>query len=134
MNYNPFSLEGKTILITGAAGGIGRVTSVECTKLGAKVILTDVNETGLKETMSILEGKDHSMYCVDLTDQTQIDELIAYLPPLDGLVSNAGVTKPSPVKFIKKADLERVMSINTFAPICLTQRLIKQKNLKMEVL
>ena len=49
-DYNPFSLEGKTILITGAAGGIGRATAIECAKLGAYLILTDMNEEGLKAT------------------------------------------------------------------------------------
>ena len=60
MEYNPFSLAGKTILITGAAGGIGRATSVECAKLGATLILTDINEAGLQETQGLLEdGRIH---------------------------------------------------------------------------
>ena len=125
--YNPFSLEGKTILILGAAGGIGRATAVECAKLGARLVLTDINETGLQETLSALEGSGHTFQLVDLTSQEALDELVAGLPMLDGFVSNAGVTKPTPVKFIKKEELERIMSINTFAPIYLTQRLLKQK-------
>lgn len=127
MNYNPYSLEGKTILVTGAAGGIGRATSVECAKLGAKLVLTDINEIGLADTLSQLEGEGHSFLVADMTDQEALDNLVSQLPQLDGLVSNAGVTKPAPVKFVKKEDLERIMSINTFAPICLTQKLIKKK-------
>ena len=42
--YNPFSLEGKTILVTGASSGIGKATAIECSKMGAKVVLTDSNE------------------------------------------------------------------------------------------
>lgn len=127
MAYNPFTLEGKTILVTGAAGGIGRATSVECAKLGAKLLLTDINEAGLQETLSMLEGTGHELMVADLTFQEALDNLVAELPMLDGFVSNAGVTKPTPVKFISKDDLERIMSINTFAPICLTQRLLKKK-------
>ena len=129
MNYNPYSLEGKTILVTGAAGGIGRATSVECAKLGAKLILTDINEEGLKDCLAVLDGSEHTYFVADMTSQDVLDELVYNLPQLDGFVSNAGVTKPSPVKFIKKEDLERIMSINTFAPICLTQKLIKKKKI-----
>lgn len=128
-SYNPFSLEGKTILITGAAGGIGRATSVECAKLGAKLILSDINENGLKDTLAGLEGEGHIYLTADMTNQDALDEIVSNLPMLDGLVSNAGITKPAPVKFIKKEDLERIMQINTFAPIYLTQKLIKSKKI-----
>ncbi|MDD6184516.1 MAG: SDR family NAD(P)-dependent oxidoreductase [Bacteroidales bacterium] len=127
MGYNPFSLEGKTILVTGAAGGIGRATSLECAKLGAILVLTDINEAGLQETLSSLEGVGHKFKVADLTSQEALDALVTELPLLDGFVSNAGVTKPTPVKFINNNDLERIMSINTFAPIYLTQRLLKKK-------
>lgn len=127
MEYNPFSLCGKTILVTGAAGGIGRATCVECAKLGARLILTDINEPGLAETLNQLEGEGHRYLVANLTSQEALDELVADLPQLDGFVSNAGVTKPTPVKFISKEDMERIMSINAFAPIYLTQRLLKKK-------
>lgn len=127
MNYNPFSLEGKTILVTGAAGGIGRATSIECAKLGAKLVLTDINEAGLTETKALLEGEGHECISADLTSQEALDDLVSRLPMLDGFVSNAGVTKPTPVKMISKEALERIMSINTYGPIYLTQRLLKKK-------
>lgn len=127
MNYNPFSLEGKTILVTGAAGGIGRATSVECAKLGATLVLTDLNAEGLKETLSLLEGERHTIKVANLTSQECLDELVAHLPKLDGFVSNAGITKPMPVKFISKDDMERILSINTLAPVYLTQRLCRKK-------
>ena len=127
MSYNPFSLEGKTILVTGAAGGIGRATSIECAKLGARLVLTDINEDGLKETLALLEGEGHCYSIANLTSQDALDALVADLPQLDGFVSNAGITKPTPVKFINKDDMERIMSINTLAPIYLTQRLLKKK-------
>lgn len=127
MSYNPFSLEGKTILVTGAAGGIGRATSLECAKLGATLVLTDINAEGLQETFSMLEGEGHIIEVANLTRQECLDELVAHLPKLDGFVSNAGVTKPMPVKFINKDDMERILSINTLAPVYLTQRLCRQK-------
>lgn len=49
--YNPFSLSGKTIIITGASSGIGRQCSIDCSKMGATVVLIARNEDRLKETI-----------------------------------------------------------------------------------
>lgn len=129
-SYNPFSLDGKTILITGAAGGIGRATAIECAKLGASLILTDINEDGLKATLEQLENQELHRYVVaNLTVDEEIDKLVGEIGKLDGFVSNAGVTKPMLVKFINREDLDRIMSINAMAPMFLTQRLLKKKKL-----
>lgn len=127
-SYNPFSLEGKIILVTGAAGGIGRATAIECAKLGANLILTDINEEGLKTTLEQLENQELHRYVVaNLTVDEEIDKLVGEIDKLDGFVSNAGVTKPAPVKFVNRTDLERIMSINAMAPMYLTQRLLRKK-------
>ena len=129
-SYNPFSLEGKTILITGAAGGIGRATAVESAKLGANLVLTDINEEGLKATLEQLENQEQHRYVVaNLTNDEEIDKLVGEIDKLDGFVSNAGVTKPLLVKFINREDLDRIMQINAMAPMFLTQRLLKKKKL-----
>ena len=60
--YNPFSLEGKTILVTGASSGIGRETAILLSKLGAKVSLIARREDALQETLSMMEGEDHHFY------------------------------------------------------------------------
>lgn len=56
VGYNPFSLQGKTILVTGASSGIGRATAIECSYLGAKLFVTARNEERLRETFDALEG------------------------------------------------------------------------------
>lgn len=127
MNYNPFSLSEKTILVTGAAGGIGRAVAAECAKMGARLVLTDIVKQGLEDTLNNIEGEGHIFVVTDMTNQDELDRLVAEVPDLDGMVSNAGITKPAPVKFIKKEDMERIMSINALAPIYLTQKLLKKK-------
>ena len=57
MSYNPYSLEGKTILVTGASSGIGKATAIECSKLGARVVITGRDEARLQQTLSSLEGR-----------------------------------------------------------------------------
>lgn len=130
MSYNPFSLEGKAILITGASSGIGRATAVECSKMGAQLFLTGRNEQRLIETMELLEGQNHSYIPADLTDDNEMQHLIASLPPLDGLVNNAGIQKYMPTQFITEEDLLRILKTNTIAPILLTKTLVKKKKMK----
>lgn len=128
--YNPYSLEGKNILVTGASSGIGRATAIECSKMGAKVVVTARNEDRLKETLEALEGEGHQMICFDLTETDKLDEFVAQLPVLQGFVSNAGTNKMSPVTFIKEDDLKEVYQVNTFSPILLLRLLLKKKKLE----
>ena len=126
---NPFSLEGKTILVTGASSGIGRATAIACSQMGAAVVVTGRNEQRLRETFDALEGNGHQMIVADLSNDNQIDYLVDQMPVINGLVNNAGITETCPTQFIKRDKLNRVMEINTIAPILLTQRILKKKKL-----
>lgn len=130
MNYNPYSLEGKTILITGASSGIGRTTAIECSKMGAKCVVTGRNEERLQETFDQLEGDGHLQIIADLSTQEGIDILVSKVPFLDGVVNNAGIGKNKLVSFIKQEDLSSVFQTNTFAPIMVIKALLKTKKLK----
>lgn len=130
--YNPFSLEGKTILVTGAGGGIGRATAVACSKMKATLVITDINAETLAETLSLLEtsgDRKHLMFEADLTKEEALDEMVAAMPPLDGVVCNAGISKVLPIQFLNAEDMNRIMSINAFAPMYMTQRLYKKKRI-----
>ena len=129
MSYNPFSLEGKTILVTGAASGIGRATAIECSKMGAKVIVTDRDKERLNETLNQLEGNGHQMIVTDLTVQEDINALVEKCPVLDGLVNNAGVIKGKPVSFLKLEDLQDVYQVNVFGVALLTKGLLRKKKM-----
>lgn len=127
--YNPFSLAGKTILITGASSGIGKATAIECSKLGAKVIITGRNRLRLEETFSSMSGNAHLLIEADLQYPSDIDMLIDSLPMLDGVVNNAGMTKTIPMAFISEEILLDVLRINTISPILITQKLLKRRKL-----
>lgn len=127
---NPYSLEGKTILITGASSGIGRATAIECSKLGARVIITARNEERLKETLSLLSGEGHSYVICDLTDSQAISEMVAGLPEVHGLVNNAGFSITAPVPFIKEAKYLELLKVNTIAPVILLSMMVKKKVMK----
>lgn len=130
--YNPFSLQGKTILITGASSGIGRTTAIECSKLGANVVITGRDADRLDETFSALQGdsNSHIKVVADLTNENELQQLVDSLPILDGCVNNAGVGKMLPLQFYSTEVLENIFGINTFAPMLLMKYLVKKKKLK----
>ena len=126
---NPFSLEGKTVLVTGAASGIGKATAIQCAEMGARVIIVDLNEQGLQETQKLIEREDTECRALDLTNLDKLIEMVGSLPKLDGLASNAGMVLSLLAKFSEPKDMERIFSINTFSHINLVQQLISQKKL-----
>lgn len=128
--YNPFSISNKTILITGASSGIGAETAVECSKLGASVIITGRNEARLNETFSRLDvsfSQSHQMFLADISNQEELFYLVEQVPKLDGLVNNAGVNLVKPVAFLKQNDFDFVFQTNAFSQILLVQNLLKKK-------
>lgn len=130
--YNPFTLEGKTVLVTGAGGGIGRATAIACSKMGAMLVVTDINADTLAETHSLLEtegGRNHLMFTADLTNDEALDKMVAEIPQLDGIVCNAGISKVLPIQFLNAEDMNRIMAINAFSPMYMTQRLYKKKRI-----
>ena len=127
---NPFSLAEKTILVTGASSGIGRGIAVECSKMGAKLVINGRNEARLLETLSMLEGEGHSAVVADMSLQEELDMLAAAVPALNGCVHCAGIPKMGSVKYLDRGTMEEILNINTVAPIVLTSLLLKKKKLQ----
>lgn len=129
--YNPFSLEGKTILVTGASSGIGKAIAIECAKLGAGLVINGRNEERLNATFAELDtsyGQTHQMIVADLTTEDGIEKLVNLKVSFDGVSSNAGiVTGNKPIKFIETEDLLNVINTNTISHITLAKMLFKKK-------
>ena len=132
INYNPFTLDGKTILVTGASSGIGRSIAVECSKMGAQVVITARSEERLKETLQLMDGDGHRAISADLSDEASIMNLVEELPQLNGVVHNAGMAHRTPCKMVKKEQVEQVMSINFEGPVLLQRYLMKKKKVEKE--
>ena len=128
--YIPFSLENKTILVTGASSGIGKAIAIECAKMGAQVVITGRNEQRLQETYKQLEGAQPAYIVADLTKKEDIETLVNQIDSLNGLVNCAGLTIPKPFKFLQEEDIQEVMTVNFNAPLLLTQLLVKKKKLQ----
>lgn len=128
--YNPFSLEGKTVLVTGASSGIGRSIAVECSRMGAKVIITARSETRLRETLALMENNGSRYAVADLTDEASLVSMVGSLPELDGVVHNAGMGDRGICKMVKKDEMERIMSTNFEGPVLLQKHLMRQKRIR----
>lgn len=129
MSYNPFSLKEKIIFITGASSGIGRATAIECSKMGARVVLTGRDQRRLKETQNQLEGENHLMFISDLISEEGIESLISQIPVVDGIVHCAGLTKSIPFQFATRENLDEVMNVNFYAGAEITRRILKEKKI-----
>lgn len=127
--FNPFSLSGKTILVTGASSGIGRGIAVTCSKMGAKVVLNGRNEQKLQETLSSMEGDGHVLLSGDLTVHETIISVVGQLPTLDGVVHCAGIGDRVLCKNVTENDLDRMMDINYKAPVMLQTEILRQKKI-----
>ena len=127
---NPMDLTGKRILVTGATGGMGRETAVQLSKLGAKVVLCDMNEEALNNVYAQLEGDGHAMYVFNLNDIDDIEALIkkmvAECGVFQGFAHCAGIAPMRPLKFTKREDIINVMNANLFSFIeivrCITKK------------
>lgn len=130
MSYNPMSLEGKIILVTGASSGIGRAIAVECSRLGASLFITGRNEERLIETKRMLDGENHMAIASDICTEEGKAAILDTVPKLDGIAMVAGIGKRTPAAFVKTGDLQHVFDTNVFAPIVLQASLLKNKKIK----
>lgn len=129
MDYinNPFSLQGKRILVTGASSGIGHTTAIECSRLGATLVLTGRNKERLQETLCLLAGDGHLSVPADLTNSESLASLVENVGQLDGVVLCAGQGNVAPMKFATRQRMEPTFEINYFAPVELVRLLLKKK-------
>ena len=128
-DFNPFSLEGKTILVTGASSGIGRGIAIACSKMGASVIVNGRNEERLNETLLQMNGENNQKAVADLSNLGNVSSMVSALPKLDGIVHCAGIGQRVLCKQLQESDLDNMMDVNFKAPVMLQTELLKQKKI-----
>lgn len=128
---NPFSLQGKRILVTGSTSGLGKTIAITCAHMGAELIVTGRDGERLAHALAQLQtisARAHLAVQADLTQARGRDALVAAAgqAPLDGVVHSAGISRLSPVRMITEQHLREVQAINVDAPMLLTQALLKR--------
>lgn len=128
---NIIDLSGKNIIVTGAASGIGRETAIVASKVGARVVMLDLSEEGLQETMPFLEGEGHSAYVINLCETESIAPLIKTIAEqngmIDGVVHCAGISSRKPLNVLSKNGFSKVMDINFYSFVELVRQTTKKK-------
>lgn len=127
--YNPFTLAGKTVLVTGASSGIGRETAVACSRMGARLVITARNQERLQATLDMLQPCDegHVQLLAEMTSADDVERAVAAMPPLDGTVLCAGNSTTLPLQFGSREKFDEMFDVNFFAPVELLRLLYKKK-------
>ena len=132
--FNPFTLEKKTIIITGASSGIGRQCAIDCSRMGANVILIARNKERLQETLSLMEVGNHNYYCYDLSDLEGIRSLVSNIisdnRKINGFIHAAGIELTKPTKLLEPLDYNRIFDVNSVSAFELVRNLSSVKNME----
>ena len=112
---NPMTLEGRVIVITGAAQGIGRGVAAKAAALGARLALVDLNGDGARDTAKLV-GDEASVHVGSVADaafvQQMVEEVVAKHGLINGLFNNAGIIRTAMIHKMSVADWQAVIDVN----------------------
>lgn len=116
------SLSGRTALVTGGGGGIGRAICADLAALGAQVIVADLDEGAAQSVAKELEGA--RAVRVDLADDGDVERFLGEVGAADVLVHNAGISIVQPFVDSDPAAWDLMWRVNLRAPMLLTRALL----------
>ena len=129
---NTFTLENRLIIVTGASSGLGRQCAIDCSRMGARVILIARNEERLAQTLSSMEGEGHAVYPFDLIEISGIKNMIKNIVTehgkIDGLLHAAGISSVTPLKLITTEMYEQFFTTNVSSSIELVKEITRMGN------
>ena len=129
-NTNPFSLEGKIALVTGASYGIGFSIAKALAGAGAKIVFNDIKQELVDKGIAAYkeEGIDANGYVCDVTDEDAVNAMVAQIEKevgvIDILVNNAGIIKRIPMCEMTAAEFRQVIDVDLNAPFIVSKAVI----------
>lgn len=124
-----FSLQNKTVLVTGATSGIGRQIVASIAEAGGDIVATGRNKEALDAIQKEFSKNISKIIVADLTQSNAIQELVAACPPLDGFVYSAGIVKSQPIRYLTREKLDETFNINFYAPVAIVSELDRGKKM-----
>ena len=116
-------LAGRTVLLTGATGGLGRAMAAALAARGAKLALSARRAEALEELASGLAGEGHTVLPADLAEPGAAEKLAADAGAVDALVANAGLPGSGALDDFSPEQVKRVLRVNLEAPMLMAQTL-----------
>lgn len=136
MSFNPFSLENKVIIVTGASSGIGAQCAIDCSRMGAKVVLVARNEERLQHTLSQMDGEGHLLLPFDLSVSDGLKEaikgVVEKVGKINGVVNCAGISSVTPLKLVTDELLDQFFHTNVYSAINLSREVTRIGNYDKE--
>lgn len=134
MSLNPFDLIGKTVVVTGASSGIGRQCAIDCSRMGARVIIIGRNTERLQDTLETLSGEGHMSFVCDLSNSVEVagtaDTIGKEVGKINGIVNCAGVSTTLPLKLMTHDKMAEMLGVNVLSAFDLTRELSKVKRME----
>lgn len=122
MDYaNLFRMDGRTVVVVGGGGGIGREAALACAALGAEVVAADVNGDGARETASLADGGAVRAQELDVLDAAAVRDAAQDWGDVDGLVVTVGHNIRKRIAEYSTEDFDKVMALNLRSYLTLTQ-------------
>lgn len=127
--------EGRLIIVTGGARGLGYATAKRLVDSNARVVITDLVEADLKA--AVVELGDNAAYRVqDVTDHAATPDLVdgieAEVGPIFGLINNAGVHLKKPIWDVSDEDWQRLMDVNQNGVFTMTRECLRHMRPRQE--
>ena len=109
-----FSLKGKSAVITGGGSGIGQAIALLFAKQGAVVHIIELDATGAKATLELIKkvSKEAFAYSADVSDQSQVKEVLSAINKVDILVNNAGIAHVGTIETTSEDDFTKIFNVN----------------------
>jgi NAD(P)-dependent dehydrogenase (short-subunit alcohol dehydrogenase family) len=127
-----YNFEGQVVIITGSGSkrGIGRGTALCFAEQGATVVIADINETGVRDSVAAIENAGGKAFGVslDVTDQASVDQMVQTVLDrfgrIDVLVNNAGISQRVTVEDMTMEQIKKLFEINFFGLVRCTKAVL----------
>lgn len=117
-------ITGKTALLTGATGGLGRAIAASLAARGARLVLSSRKEAELRELAGSLPGGPHRVVVSDLAVEGEALRLLAEAGEIDIFVANAGLPASGVIEGFSQDEIGRALRVNLEAPVRIARELV----------